>query len=65
MIPKACCLLLVDTVDKSNNNFEDWGVWWLLLGYSHAADLLNPISSNTIKSFYCEILTKQPFNCFD
>jgi hypothetical protein len=35
---------LVDTVDESKNDFEDWGLWWLLLGYSHAADLLNPIS---------------------
>jgi len=43
-INHGCGFLLVDTVDKSNNNFEDWGVWWLLLGYSHAADLLNPIS---------------------
>jgi hypothetical protein len=29
---------------RSDTAFEDWGVWWLLLGYSHAADLLNPIS---------------------
>ncbi len=43
-INHGCGFLLVDTIDKSNNNFEDWGVWWLLLGYSHAADLLNPIS---------------------
>ncbi len=43
-INHGCGFLLVDTVDESKNDFEDWGLWWLLLGYSHAADLLNPIS---------------------
>ncbi len=40
----GCGFLLVDVIHpNSKNNFENWGVWWLLLGYSHAADLLNPI----------------------
>ncbi len=42
-INHGCGFLLVDVVDKPENDFESWGVWWLLLGYSHAADLLNPI----------------------
>ena len=44
-INHGCGFLLVDIVDEStnDNDFESWGVWWLLLGYSHAADLLNPI----------------------
>ncbi len=42
-INHGCGFLLVDIVDKPTNNFESWGVWWLLLGYSHAADVLNPI----------------------
>ncbi len=40
-IETGCGFILIDTFDK--NNFEHWGVWWLILGYSHAADLLNPI----------------------
>lgn len=42
-INHGCGFLLVDIVDKPENTFESWGVWWLLLGYSHAADVLNPI----------------------
>ncbi len=43
-IDTGCGFLLVDLINESKNDFEHWGVWWLLLGYSHAADCLNPIS---------------------
>lgn len=43
-INTGCGFLLIDLIDKSKNDFEHWGIWWLLLGYSHASDLLNPIS---------------------
>jgi hypothetical protein len=36
-INHGCGFLLVDTVDESKNDFEDWGLWWLLLGYSQAS----------------------------
>lgn len=42
-IGTGCGFLLIDVIDGSKNDFEHWGVWWLLLGYSHAADILNPI----------------------
>lgn len=43
-IDTGCGFILVDLVDESKSDFEHWGVFWLLLGYSHAADILNPIS---------------------
>lgn len=42
-IDVGCGFLLVDIVPKSKASFENWGIWWLLLGYSHAVDLLHPI----------------------
>jgi len=51
-IETGCGFLLIDLVEDSNSNdkFQSWGVWWLLLGYSHATDLLNPIAVATIEA---------------
>jgi hypothetical protein len=55
-INHGCGFLLVDTVDKSNNNFEDWGVWWLLLGYSAN------ISTNGCIPDNCPTITSNSFS---
>jgi hypothetical protein len=61
-IDTGCGFILIDTIDETKNDFEHWGVWWLLLGYSHAADLLNPIFMEVIHE--CKIENDDLLNLY-